>query len=51
MTLLTLGWWWRENKKFEQYMAAGEFSVWPFVTLQDYEASVKHPRYLTKPQG
>ncbi len=52
MNLLTFGWWRRHKKKiFEQFTAAGDFSVWPFLTRRDYESSLKHPRYLAEPQA
>lgn len=52
MNLLTFGWWGRHKKKiFEQFTAAGDFSVWPFLTRRDYEYPLKHPRYLAEPQA
>lgn len=49
MNLLTFGWWERRKKeRFDQFMTAGDFSVWPFVTRRDYEAVLKQPRYLAE---
>jgi len=48
MNILTLGWWGnRKKKRLDEFMAAGDFPVWPFVSRQDYEASLEYPRYLT----
>ena len=45
--ILTLGWWeLQKKKKFDEFMAAGDFSVWPFLSKQDYEASLEHPRFF-----
>src|SRR6266850_7830534 len=46
--VVTLGWWERRKQmKFEEFMAAGDFEVWPFARRQDYDAALEHPRYLT----
>jgi hypothetical protein len=51
MNILTLGWWEiRKRKHLEEFMDAGDFSVWPFVSRQDYETSLDHPRYLAGQQ-
>lgn len=48
MNLLSFGWWERHKQKvFEEFMAAGDFSVWPFVKGNDYETALEHPRYLS----
>jgi hypothetical protein len=48
MNLLTFGWWERrKQRRFEEFMAAGDFSVWPFVARQDYDAALERPRYLS----
>jgi hypothetical protein len=47
MNLLTFGWWeWRKQRRFDEFMSAGDFSVWPFVAKQDYDTALNHPRYL-----
>ena len=48
MNLLTFGRWEkRKRQKFEEFMAAGDFSVWPFATRQNYDAALERPRYLS----
>lgn len=48
MNLLTSGWWEkRKEKRFQEFMEAGDFSVWPFATRADYDAALEHPRYLS----
>ncbi|MFA7005899.1 MAG: hypothetical protein WC429_17780 [Verrucomicrobiia bacterium] len=52
MNLLTFGWWERrKQKRLDEFMSAGEFSVWPFVSRQDYDAARSHPRYLSGQQA
>jgi hypothetical protein len=47
LNLLTLGWWERRKQvRFDEFKAAGDFSVWPFVTRQDYDSALSHPKYL-----
>jgi hypothetical protein len=47
LNLLTFGWWERrERQQFDEFMAAGDFSVWPFVSRKDYEAALQNPRFL-----
>ena len=47
MKLLTLGWWEKNRERiFEQFKAAGDYSVWPFVTKEDFETALENPRYL-----
>lgn len=52
LNLLTLGWWeQRKRRRLDEFMAAGDFSVWPFVAKQDYDAALRHPRYLSQPHA
>ena len=47
LNFLTLGWWGRrKQERFDEFMAAGDFSVWPFVTRQDYDSALRNPKYL-----
>jgi hypothetical protein len=47
MNVLTLGWWEKNKERiFEQFKAAGDYSVWPFVTKEDFETALENPRYL-----
>jgi len=47
MNLLTLGWWerWKE-RKWSQFLEAGDFDVWPFCSRPELEQIVKRPRLL-----
>ena len=48
LNVLTLGWWEiRERKRFDEFMAAGDFSVWPFISRREYEASRAQPKYFS----
>ena len=51
MNLLTFGWWERAKaRKFSEFMAARDFSVWPFVRMNDLDAARKRPRYFAPRQ-
>ena len=48
LNLLTFGWWEsRERWRFDEFMAAGDFSVWPFVCRKDYENALQNPKSTT----
>ena len=48
MNLLTFGWWEkRKEQRFDEFAAAGDFGVWPFVAKRDYDASLRQPRYIS----
>jgi hypothetical protein len=52
LSLLTFGWWeMRKQRKFHEFMAAGDFSVWPFVAKEDYDMALRNPRYLSGPHA
>lgn len=47
MNLITLGWWERSKKKrWEEFLEAGDFNVWPYCSRTDLERVVKRPRLL-----
>jgi hypothetical protein len=47
LNLLSAGWWEsRKKKRFEDFKTAGDYSVWPFASRQDYEASLENPKYF-----
>jgi hypothetical protein len=48
MNILTFGWWEKMKKrKWEEFLEAGDFSVWPFCRRQDLETVVGKPRLLS----
>lgn len=47
MNILTIGLWEsRKQKRLDEFITAGDFSVWPFISRQDYEGSLEHPRFF-----
>jgi len=47
MNILTLGWWEaRKERRFQEFQAAGEYSVWPFATEADYQTVLERPKYF-----
>lgn len=47
MNVLTFGWWERTRRhKWEQFLEAGDFGVWPFNKRLDFERVRKRPRLL-----
>lgn len=45
--LLTFGLWEGcKQRKLEEFMAAGDFTVWPFVRRQDYDLALAKPRFF-----
>jgi hypothetical protein len=47
MNLLTFGWWERRKKKrWEQFLEAGDFEVWPYCSREELESVIKRPRLL-----
>lgn len=49
LNLLTFGWWERrKQRRFDEFMAAGDFAVWPFAAIEDYDTALTHPRYLSR---
>lgn len=45
--LLTLGYWRRkEEQRWREFLEAGDFDVWPFITKVEFESAVARPRYL-----
>lgn len=48
MNFLTFGLWGRwTNRKWEEFLEAGDFSVWPFSSKAELENAIKRPRLLT----
>jgi hypothetical protein len=54
MNFLTFGLWRKESlrrkKRWEQYLEAGEFDVWPFLHQSEYQHSLSNPRLLNAQQ-
>jgi hypothetical protein len=47
MKILTLGWWERQQeKRWNEFKAAGEFAVWPFLRREEFENALAYPRLL-----
>ena len=47
MNLITLGWWERMKKrKWEQFLEAGEFEVWPFCSKEELQKASSLPRLM-----
>lgn len=48
VNVLTFGWWERMKKKrWEQFLEAGDFDVWPFFAREELEAVLSRPRLLS----
>jgi hypothetical protein len=48
LNLLTLGWWEKMKKnRWEQFLEAGDFDVWPFCSREELEAVVCQPKLLS----
>jgi hypothetical protein len=47
MNLLTFGWWerWKE-RKWSEFLEAGDFEVWPFSSRSELEEVAKRPKLL-----
>ena len=51
LNLLTLGWWERmKRRKWEQFLEAGDFEVWPFCKEEDLKRVLPHPNLLSGPR-
>ena len=49
LNLLTLGWWERrKERRWQQFLEAGDFEVWPFLRKEEEKREVMHPRLLNK---
>jgi len=49
MNIITFGWWEKMKKrKWEQFLQAGNFEVWPFCSKEELERVVKTPKLLAK---
>ena len=49
MNILTFGWWERnKQKRWEQFLEAGDFDVWPFCDKNQLQKAIKRPRLLAK---
>lgn len=47
MNLLTFGWWERwKKRRWEQFLEAGDFSIWPFCSKAELEEAIGSPRLL-----
>jgi len=48
MNLLTFGWWERwKKRKWEEFLEASDYSVWPFCNRIDLEKAVSRPKLMT----
>ena len=51
MNLLTWGWWERMKKRrWEQFLEAGDFKVWPFCRVDELDRIRRRPRFLGSSQ-
>ena len=49
MNLLTFGWWERmKRRRWEQFLEAGDFQVWPFCRREELSAVLRNPRLLNE---
>ena len=47
MNLLTFGWWERmKRRRWEEFLEAGDFSVWPFCRREELEDLLRNPKLL-----
>jgi hypothetical protein len=47
MNLLTFGWWEKtRQRRWNQFLEAGDFDVWPFCRRADFEQALRRPRLL-----
>ncbi len=47
MNILTFGWWEKaKRKKWEQFLEAGDFDVWPFCSKAELKKAINKPRLL-----
>ena len=47
MNILTFGWWERnKQKKWEEFLEAGDFEAWPFRTKQELDNAIGNPKLL-----
>jgi len=47
LNVLTIGWWERmKRRKWEQFLEAGDFEVWPFCRKEELEEIVAHPKFF-----
>jgi len=48
MNLLTFGWWEaRKRRRWEEFLKAGDFCVWPFLHKTELEEAIKRPTLLS----
>jgi hypothetical protein len=46
MNVLTLGWEKHERKRWRQFLEAGDFAAWPFITKTELATALNRPRFL-----
>lgn len=47
MDLLTFGWWERwKKRRWEEFLEAGDFSIWPFCSKAELEEAIRSPRLM-----
>ena len=47
MNLLTFGWWGKQQKlKWNEFLEAGDFSVWPYRSEEEFKEAISHPRFF-----
>jgi hypothetical protein len=48
MNLLTFGWWERmKRRRWEEFLQAGDFDMWPFCRQEELEAVLRRPKLLS----
>jgi hypothetical protein len=47
MDLLTFGWWEKmKRRRWEEFLRAGDFSVWPFCRREELQDLLRNPKLL-----
>lgn len=49
MNIITFGWWEKMKKrKWEEFLEAGDFEVWPFCSENELKKAIKRPKLLAR---
>jgi len=49
MNIITFGWWEKmKKKKWEQFLDAGDFEVWPFCSKEELRKVAQNPKLLAR---
>ena len=50
LNVLTFGWWERMKKrKWDQFLEAGDFDVWPFCRKEELQKAIENPKLMGRP--